>query len=364
MPTLRHNARQWTDNSIKEFNCMDEKKPQKKRRIGRFVVYTLVFVLTFAAFTVGGYAYYLYEKGEKTVAKSYDATRDVKSSLREEKVEPLEDNLSILIVGIDDSTERAQGANHARSDALMLATLNNKHKTIDLMSIPRDSYTFIPSVNYATKINHAHAFGGIDSTIEAVQNLLNVPVDYYVEVNFNAFIDVVNALDGITVDVPYDLHELDEHDKRTVNLTAGVQEVDGREALALARTRHQDSDIERGKRQQMILEAIATKAMSTSSVTKYSSLITALGDNMTTNMSFDTMKSLFAYMQAGQPEINNLSLEGYDDMSSGVYYYKLHEDSVLAARQKLQKHLELPEDGEINAENSYLIDHVRNTQTP
>ncbi|MFD2870713.1 transcriptional regulator [Kurthia sp. 3B1D] len=335
-----------------------EKQPKKKRRVLRWLIFTLVGIFIFAAFTVGGYAYYLYEKGEKAVAESYDAGRDVKSSLREEEVEPLEDNLSILIVGIDDSTERAQGSNHARSDALMLATLNNADKTIDLVSIPRDSYTFIPSVNYATKINHAHAFGGIDSTIETVQNLLNVPVDYYVEVNFNAFIDVVNALDGIEVDVPYDLHELDENDKRTVNLKKGTQVVDGREALALARTRHQDSDIERGKRQQMILEAITDKAMSTSSLTKYSSLITALGDNMTTNMSFDTMKSLFVYMQSGSPSIKSLSLEGDDDMSTGVYYYKLRQDNVLSVRQTLQKQLALPEDKEITLENSYLVDHV------
>lgn len=346
---------------------MEEQKKQqqpkkKKRHLFRWIAMTLVFLIVMAVFAVGGYAYYLYETSKQTAEESYDATRDVKSTMREEKVEPLQDNLSVLIVGIDDSEERAQGSTHARSDALMVATLNNANKTIELLSIPRDSYTFIPSVQYATKINHAHAFGGIDSTIETVQNLLNIPIDYYVEVNFNAFIDVVDALDGITVDVPYDLHELDEHDKRTVNLQQGTQQVNGREALALARTRHQDSDIERGKRQQMILEAIVDKATSTSSLTKYSDMITALGDNMTTNMSFDTMKSLFAYMQNGQPDISSLSLEGYDDMSTGVYYYKLNPESVLTVRQALQRQLEIDVDTAITAQNTYLSSHVETTK--
>ncbi|WP_010300636.1 LCP family protein [Kurthia senegalensis] len=333
-------------------------KKRKKKKKFKGVILTLSCLLVMGLSVIGGYAYYLYEKSEQTVAKSYDSSRDVKSSMREEKVEPLTDDLSILIVGIDDSEERGQGSSHARSDALMLATLNNEDKTIKLLSIPRDSYTYIPSVQYATKINHAHAFGGIDSTIDTVQNLLNVPVDYYVEVNFNAFIDVVNALDGIEVDVPYDMKELDENDKRTVNLKKGVQTVDGREALAVARTRHQDSDIERGKRQQMILESIVSKATEATSMTKYSSLITAIGDNMTTNMSFDTMKSLFAYVQNGKPSITNLSLDGYDDMTTGTYYYKLKQDSVLSVRQELQKQLSLPVDTEVNYENSYLLDHT------
>lgn len=345
---------------------MDEQKKQqpqkKKRHLFRWIVRTLMFLIVMALFTVGGYAYYLYETSKETVEQSYDSSRDVKSTMRDEQVEPLEDNLSILIVGIDDSEERAQGSTHARSDALMVATLNNEDKTIELLSIPRDSYTFIPSVHYATKINHAHAFGGIDSTIETVQNLLNIPIDYYVEVNFNAFIDVVDALDGITVDVPYDLHELDEYDKRTVDLTAGTQQLTGREALALARTRHQDSDIERGKRQQMILEAIVNKATSTTSLTKYSEMITALGDNMTTNMSFDTMKSLFAYMKNGEPEMTSLALEGYDDMSTGIYYYKLQQESVLSVRQSLQRQLGLPVDTDINTDNTYLSSHVETAQ--
>ena len=74
-----------------------------------------------------------------------------------------------------------------------------------------------------------------------VEELLDIPIDYYVKMNFNAFIDVVDALGGIEVEVPYDRLELDENDKYTIQLKKGLQHLDGEHALALARTRKLDT---------------------------------------------------------------------------------------------------------------------------
>lgn len=264
------------------------------------------------------------------------------SKYRDSKVEPLKDNISILFVGIDDSETRAQGGNNARSDALILATLNNKTKTVKMVSIPRDSYVYIPYVGYQDKITHAHAYGGTLASIETVEELFDVPIDYYVRMNFNAFIDIIDALGGIEVEVPYKIvGEKDEFDRNTMNLEPGLQTLDGRHALALARTRKQDSDIERGKRQQEILKAISEKASSIRSFTKYDDIIRAVGDNMKTDMTFDEMKSLFAYVKTGTPRIDSLTLEGASDMSTGVYYYQLDEANVAEVSETLQAHLGL-----------------------
>ncbi len=167
------------------------------------------------------------------------AGRD-KSDLRDKVVDPTKDNVSILFIGIDESKSRNFGTS-TRSDALMLATFNNKKKSVKLLSIPRDTYTYIPKLDYKTKINAAHAHGGPKPTIDAVENLLDVPVDYYVEMNFYAFMDVVNALNGITVDVPYEISEKDSEDRHNaIHLMPGKQKVKGEEALAFVRTRHQD----------------------------------------------------------------------------------------------------------------------------
>lgn len=331
------------------------KKQQEEKGGCLWKVLLVVLILLLA---IGGaYAYYIYHTGKKAAENAYVAGSREKSALRDESVEPLTDNISIMIVGIDDSEKRSQGEGNSRSDALLVATLNNEEKSIKLLSIPRDSYVYIPAVGYKDKITHAHAYGGIDSTRETVEGLLNLPIDYYFRVNFDAFIEIVDALGGITVDVPYEINELDENDKRTVHLQPGTQEVNGREALALARTRHQDSDVERGKRQQMILEAIADKATSVTSFTKYADVLSAVGNNMQTDMTFTEMKSLFAYLQKGMPDIESLSIDGTDDMSTGIYYYKIINDSLLKTRQTMQRHLGLDVDTSLedleDLENGY-----------
>ena len=221
----------------------------------------------------------------------------------------------------------------------MLATLNNKTKTIKLLSIPRDSYVYIPYVGYEDKINHAHAYGGTLASIETIEELLDIPVDYYVRMNFNAFIEVIDALGGIEAEVPYAMLEKDEFDRKTISLQPGLQTLNGQEALALARTRKQDTDVERGKRQQEILKAIITKVASVSSLTKYDDVIEAIGDNMKTNMTFKEMKSFISYLSDGVPRIDSLTLQGYDDMSTGVYYYRLDEESFEETQYILKSHL-------------------------
>ena len=319
----------------------EQKKAKGSSRLGLFLKITIILAIS-ALICVTAYVVYLTKKAEYAVNSAYEVVenREV-SERREVKVEPVKDNISILFVGVDDSETRGQGAEGSRSDALMLATLNNKTKTIKLLSIPRDSYVHIPYVGYKDKINHAHAYGGTFAAIETVEELLDIPVDYYVRMNFNAFIEVIDALGGIEAEVPYAMLEKDEFDRNTIKLQPGLQTLNGQQALALARTRKQDNDIERGKRQQEILKAIITKAASASSLTKYDDVIEALGDNMKTDMTFKEMKSFTSYLSNGVPHIDSLTLQGYDDMSTGVYYYKLNEESLEETQHILQSHLGL-----------------------
>lgn len=284
------------------------------------------------------YFVYLAKKTEQALDKSYeeiDSNRTAKNIIN--------DNLSILFIGVDDSEKRGQGAEHSRSDALILATLNNKEKSVKLVSIPRDSYVYIPYVGYKDKITHAHAFGGTLATVETVEELFGIPIDYYVRLNFDAFIDVVDALGGIDieVDIPYAFKEIDENDKKSIQLEPGFHHLSGREALALARTRKHDTDVMRGKRQQDILKAIAEKAASVSSITKYDDVIEAVGNNMKTDMTFSTLKGFISYISEGIPQIDSIILEGTDgrNESTGAYIYLLDEQSLLETKQILQSHL-------------------------
>lgn len=326
------------------------KKAKGASKLSLILKVTLILASSFLI-CAATYGMYLTKKAEHAADTAFEQIEEREMpEKREVKVEPAQDNVSILFLGVDDSDKRGQGAENSRTDALLLATLNNKTKTVKLLSIPRDSYVYIPHVEYRDKINHAHAFGGTLATIETIEELFDIPVDYYVRMNFNAFIDIVDAVGGVEVEVPYKLNELDEFDKRTVKLNPGLQILNGSEALALARTRKLDSDIERGKRQQEILKAVATKASSVSSLTKYDDILEAVGNNMKTDMTFDEMKSFLSYLSKGMPRIDTLTLDGFDDMSTGTYYYKLNEESLDETKNILQSHLGLiPDSTELSS---------------
>ncbi|ALS78025.1 LCP family protein [Planococcus kocurii] len=311
-------------------------KVDKKRTIIKIIVTLAVSLLI----CVSAYGIYLIKEAESAVDTAYEPVGNIN-----EDVEPLTDNISILFIGVDDSEQRNQSDGNIRSDALVLATLNNADKSIKLVSIPRDTYTFIPDAGKEDKITHAYALNGPSSTIESVEELLDVPVDYYLRMNFDAFIEVVDALGGIKVEVPYDITEQDENDsKNAIELKEGIQFLDGSEALALARTRHYDNDIERGKRQQMILESIMDRALSAGSITKYGDVFEAVGDNMKTDLSFQNMRALFEYAKDGKPDVETMTLDGYDDMSTGIYYWQLEQESLLEIQDVLQSHLGLKPD--------------------
>lgn len=316
----------------------EEYKKKKGSKTKRFLKIAL-FTFFIAALAVAGYAFKLHNQAMTVLDRSYEPI--AKQEPKEIYVEPATDKVSILLIGVDESEARQEREQHGRSDALVLATLNPKTKSIKLVSIPRDSYVYIPHINYKDKITHAHAYGGTKASIDTVEQLFDIPVNYYVKMNFNAFIDVVDALGGVEVEVPYERIEKDENDKNAIHLMPGFQRLDGRHTLALARTRKLDSDIERGKRQQMILQAMIKEATSITSITKYGDVINALGDNMKTDMTSKQMLSFIQYIKSGLPEVDTITLTGYDDMSTGIYYYRLDEQKLEEVKQILKSHLGL-----------------------
>lgn len=341
----------------KKIRITKKKKRSKKRLLFMLVIAVIGILVVF------NYGMSLINKADQVVSEAYESDGRDKSELRDKIVDPKFDNVSILIMGIDTSDKRGN-SDTARTDTLMLATLNKEEKSVKLISIPRDSYVYIPEVGYEDKINHAHAFGGTKAAIETVENLFDIPVDYYLKVNFEAFIDVVDAIDGITVDVPYEFSEQDSKDRaNAIHLYAGVQDLNGEEALALARTRKLDNDIERGKRQQEIIKSIVNKTISVGSILKYDDIIEAIGGNLTTNMSFDEMKSFISYGTSGTNlDFETMTLEGEDYKPNRIYYWKLNEIALNETKSKLQQHLEITPP--VNTFTDSNADHLYENASP
>ncbi|TDM12413.1 LCP family protein [Macrococcus lamae] len=269
------------------------------------------------------YAGFLYLTTKGAIDQSFsDGTK--KSNLRENNVDPAMDHVSILFLGIDDSLSRRKGGqkvSEARTDAMILATFNRDKKQIRLISIPRDTLAYIPSVKYYDKITHAHAEGGPESSMYAVEHLFNVPVDYYARVNMQAFVDIIDELGGIYFDVPFDMDEPTKNDKGRIKVKEGYQLLNGDQALALVRSRHIDTDLGRGKRQMEMIEAIVKKAQGTDSLAKLDELVEIVGNNAKHSLTFNNITSLASFYSANDVEFKQAQLKGTDYMYEGVYYF-------------------------------------------
>ncbi|MGE6539797.1 LCP family protein [Bacillus luti] len=344
-PSLQENARS---------------KPKKSKKKTKIIISVILFFLLVG----GGYTWFLVNKASSAVRNAaHDLARGDKSDLRDKAVKPITNNVSVLIMGVDESDVRGKEYGEAiRTDALLLATFNKDSKTVKLLSIPRDTYTYIPVEKKKDKITHAHAYGsakngkngGPQASIDAVEKLMNVPVDYFVKFNFKSFIKIVDDLGGIEVDVPVEFTEQDSNDNaEAIHLQKGVQKLNGEEALALARTRHIDSDAMRGQRQQLVIEAILKKVTDVGSVTKVGNIIDDINGQFVTNLTFDDILSFYKY--GSDSDIEKLQIQGEDcymakgddtcSQSAGggrTYYYNPDKKELANVTNELRTHLGLP----------------------
>lgn len=193
--------------------------------------------------------------------------------------EPDSASMSILVMGVDARDGEAIDTG-VRPDSLMVLHLNAKTGTCRILSIPRDTRVDLPGYGMS-KVNHALAVGGIDYQIDVIEQVLKLPIKHYVLIDFNGFEDLVDAVGGISVDVPYAFTATDG-----TAFAPGVQTMDGRKALSYARFRGgDDGDFGRIERQQQILRALVSTASSLNIVTSINELLPAVESNLRTDLS-------------------------------------------------------------------------------
>lgn len=311
-----------------------QRRREKRKRKKRFLKVIVTFFLAMFLLISGAIAYI----ANKVDQVSSDSPEHI-SDKRDAPVNPHKDNFSILFLGVDDRDGNLNGL----TDAIVLATFNVNDGTVKTVSIPRDSYVEIPGRINRDKINHAHSYGGLELSIETVENLFDVPVDYYVKLNFTAFVEIIDAIGGVEVEVPFTFTEMDSRDRHNaITLYEGLQTLNGEEALAFARMRKHDptGDVGRGERQQEIIKAVIKKGTSFSSITKYDDVLRSLEKHLETNLTFKDILSLHTYRNSVQ-DFESMTLKGNHLMLGGIYYYDLVEESLNEVKEKLTNHLEL-----------------------
>ena len=275
-----------------------------KRITGIVIAMVLLLVLT----SVTGFMSSTYAMLNKISDGSVDATGPSAKS-----VDVREEPFNIYITGIDQWASE-KGLDLERSDVNMIVTVNPVTKKVLLTSIPRDSYVNLHTAQQMDKLTHTGVYG-VDETLNTVQDWLNIDLNYYVKMNFTAVSDIINAMGGIRVYSPVAF----ESSLKGYKYEKGWNNMSGRQALYFARERHafEGQDSIRVENQQRVVEAVIKKmTSSTTLLTKYGDIMSATGDNLSTNLSTDDMTELVRMQitDLAEWDIETQKIEGeYDE---------------------------------------------------
>lgn len=255
---------------------------------------------------------------------------------------------TVLIMGVDSPSPKLNANAAFNGDTLMLVSFNPKTLDATIFSIPRDTYVPIACLNGgSSKINSSAAYG-TNCVINTVQNLIGINIDYYVKVDFQGVIDLVNALGGIDITVPDNIDFCESNQYRSTNpndlicIKSGYQHMTGEQALAFARHRHTlpAGDFQRVQHQQLIVEAAAQKIKEISSVNEFYSVLDAVSDNMDTNMQTSDMLALYSVIRdtlgvsGAALNVQKTYLTGYsltmyvDNLRANVYTFQYYPQSL------------------------------------
>jgi LCP family protein required for cell wall assembly len=239
------------------------------RRLG--IVLVIVFAVALGAFAA--LAFYAKQEIDALVTPKTAAMRKAQGELKA----PLPGQpTNILMLGSDHRSGDAE--TDRRSDTLLLVRLDPKRKSISMLSFPRDTYVSIPGHGQA-KINDAYALGGPALSVKTIKDLTGLDVNFVVDVDFKGFRGVVDAFNGIWVDVDQKYYVPPEASYMEIDIEPGYQLLGGRDALSFARHRHSDSDFHRIARQQLVLSGLKKQVSQSSKRNSIPTLFKVMKDN-------------------------------------------------------------------------------------
>ena len=192
--------------------------------------------------------------------------------------------LVFLLVGIDENPDEVGKAKieHVRTDTMIIVKVSFNDGTIDLVSVPRDSQVLYNGNKI--KINAAHAIDGVEGAMRAVRELTGLDIDYYMSVDFDAVANIVDAIGGVEIDIPYKLEE----PQLDVYIPSGKSIVDGNNAMYFVRARSKlksGSDIERMQNQQYFLGQLVDAVLKPANILKIGDILDVFKKNV--KFSFD-----------------------------------------------------------------------------
>ncbi|MFP4008455.1 MAG: LCP family protein [Spirulinaceae cyanobacterium] len=247
----------------------------------------------------------------------------------------IERPINILVMGIDrvsDVEVGSEAAFEGHSDTMLLVRFDPQNNSLSLLSIPRDTQVYIPTVGIA-KINDANVYGGADLAMETVEETLNeVPIDRYVRVTNDAFRELVDLVGGVEVYVPHPMKYTDVTQQLEIDLDPGLQTLNGSQAEQFARFRMDEyGDIGRVQRQQILLKALRQNLQSPTVLPKIPQAVQLMQQFVDTNLSVEEMLALVGFgLHLEKEDIKMVMLPGrfsnVEEFDGISYWIMSHRD--------------------------------------
>lgn len=302
---------------IEDFEEEAEEPHKKKSCLGRLFRLLLLLLIVAILFLVG--YLFLWDKEKENLP--------IPSAGEGNTLAPIHDDLLVLMAGVDDT-----GAGEPqRTDTLLLLRFAFGEGRLIGLSIPRDSRVYIDGE--PDKINHAHAYGGIELTIQTIRDFLGIDLDYYLEVDYQTVKAVVDAAGGVRYNVPEDAAPVPGEVHRV-----GDHVLNGEETLSFLRHRqgYVNGDIDRVKAQQAFVRETAKQVASPLRFYRYPFVLHALRTNAKTNLpALPLLPKAPGVLFSGLSNMELHTLPGEGDMIDGVSYYLVDEEETLSMVQEL-----------------------------
>lgn len=237
---------------------------------------------------------------------------------------------NILFLGVDASGNPRDLWTGTRTDTIILVNIDPRTKSVNALSIPRDSKVYLPGDNGVNKINAAHAIGGIEMTKRTIEDTLGVHIDRYIMVHDSAVKEIVDAMDGLDVYVEKPMHYNDNAGHLHINFNKGNHHLDGQQAVEYLRFRHDAlGDIGRTQRQQWLLRSLLTKMKQPSTITKIPDIISVAKKYVKTDMSFYEMSQYAALTKhIDMDKIEVAMLPGAPNQKGYISYWILDPEKT------------------------------------
>lgn len=237
---------------------------------------------------------------------------------------------NILLMGVDVSDNKDNPFKNTRSDSIYLISIAPHGKNINVISIPRDSKVYIHGKSSPDKINHAFAYGGIDTSLKTIEQTLGVKIHHYIVVSNRALIDFIDGIGGIDVYVEKDMHYNDNTAGLHINLTKGIRHLNGIEAEGFMRYRKDAlGDIGRIRRQQWFLNALAEKMKDPATIIRIPETLMSISKFIQTDFSFYELAQYAALMKTVDlSKVKVATLPGEPSQRGFISYWILNPEGV------------------------------------